>query len=147
VGNLIPATARQPAEGVAGPCFYCDDLEGPFVRDHFVPLWMLVKIRRQVEHDPDALARWFRLRAQARVVACVRCDVAKGRLPPLKWLRICPRPGRQRVRGLLEEIAWIPFLPGPLAVDGPGLEPAGVRSLREHAPMYLARRDGVTEES
>jgi hypothetical protein len=142
-----------------GPCFYCDDLDGPFVRDHFVPNQLLMKIRQRVEHDPDALARWFRLRAQARVVSCVRCDVAKGALSPMAWLRICPPQGRERVRALLEEIAWVPFLPPPPAVDGrqpmapPSwsqkaavwvlprtLPPPGVRSLRDHASEYLRLR-------
>jgi hypothetical protein len=154
--------ARRPREGLTGPCFYCDDSDGPFVREHFVAQAILVQIRRQIGHDPDALARWFRLRAQTRVVACVRCDIAKGALPPLAWLRICPPQGRTRVRALLEEVAWTPFLPGPSTSDGPGdqlgmpppswsrhtprwspplvLPPAGVRSLRDHAAAYLRIR-------
>jgi hypothetical protein len=156
--DLVSPLARRPGEGLTGPCFYCDDLDGPFVRDHFVANSLLVKIRRQVEHDPDALARWFRLRARARVVACVRCDVAKGRLSPLEWLRICPPQGRARVRALLEELAWTPFLPGPSTSDGPGeplgrwspplvLPPPGVRSLRDQAAAYLEARESDRQAS
>jgi hypothetical protein len=152
-----PGPTRRPAR-VVGPCFYCDDTTGPFVRDHFVPQSLLVRIRARVEHDPEALARWFRLRAQARVVACVTCDVTKGALTPMQWLRVCPPQGRARVQALLEQLAWPPFLAAPSTSDGPGeppgtmpppswsaharpLPPAGgLRSLRVQAAAYLELR-------
>jgi hypothetical protein len=80
-------------------------------------------------------------------------------MTPMQWLRVCPSQGRERVRALLEEIAWIPFLPPPPVADGRqpmapptwsrhaaawvpprALPPPGVQSLRDHASAYLRLR-------